>query len=650
MRDCPPLTMVCGLQSGLVAMANNSGCGRRVGVLLGLLSGVACQSLEAPPEARPFTGVRDTRAPIVKADTPPPPVDGGTLLALSDRRRVVVSDRDRNRILVVDFESDLVARSHQLEPGSRPGRAAQDATGRVFVVLEGSGELVTLEANSFDLGERRAVCSLPRGLSLARDGEHLLVACGEGKLVELNLTGKARKEAAVPLDVRDVLVTPKQLYLSRFRSAELVKLEQDRSVGAVQPLPAVGEDVLPNVGESEALFTAGVAWRAVPRADGAVVVAHQRVLSEPLTQKPDEANFGDDSAPIMPYYGSAQPKSCGGIVHTGVTIMHPDGTMTTSPQLGGMVLPVDVAVSVNGLVAVASPGVRDPGAPNGNTATPSVWVLKPADFSRATVGKCLRQNPFDGRMHVTDPAVGVAFVPQTDRLLVHLREPARLALVEPTGTQNLRFVTLGGEDVTDTGHDLFHRDTGTGIACASCHPGGSEDGHTWLFVKDQPRRTQPIDIELMGTEPFHWDGDVPTLGSLMHEVFSGRMAGAHQAPERVEALSTWLNHQRPRAPLRAATDAAATRGRTLFASTAGCATCHAGPKFMKSGNFDVGTGGKFQVPSLRGVAHRLPVMHDGCARTLTERFERSCGGDRHGNVAQLTPSEIADLVAYLETL
>ena len=631
-------------------MANDSGCGRRAGLLLGLMTTLACQSLEAPPEAKPFTGVRDTRAPIVKADTPPPPLDGGTLLALSDRRRAVVSDRDRNRILIVDYQSELVARSHQLEAGSRPGRAAQDATGRVFVVLEGRGEVVTLEANSFELGERRAVCSLPRGLTLSPDGEHLLVACAEGKLVELNLTGNARKEAPVPLDVRDVLVTPKQLYLSRFRSAELVALEQDRSVGVVQPLPAIGENVLANVAASEALFTAGVAWRAVTRQDGAVVVAHQRVLSEPLTQKPEETNFGDGSAPIMPYYGSATPASCGGIVHTGVSILNPDGTMTTSPQLGGMVLPVDIAVSTSGLIAVASPGVRDPGAPNGNTGTPSVWVLKPTDFNRATVGKCLRPNPLDGRVPVTEPAVGVAFVPQTDRLLVHLREPARLAIVEPNGTQSPRLITLGGEDVTDTGHDLFHRDTGTGIACASCHPGGSEDGQTWLFVKDQPRRTQPIDIELVGTEPFHWDGDVPTLGSLMHEVFSGRMAGAHQAPERVEALSNWLNHQRPRAPLRAATDAAATRGRTLFTSTAGCATCHTGPKFMRAGNFDVGTGGEFQVPSLRGVAHRLPVMHDGCARTLTERFERSCGGDRHGNVAQLSPAEIADLVAYLETL
>jgi cytochrome c peroxidase len=65
----------------------------------------------------------------------------------------------------------------------------------------------------------------------------------------------------------------------------------------------------------------------------------------------------------------------------------------------------------------------------------------------------------------------------------------------------------------------------------------------------------------------------------------------------------------------------------------------------------VGTGKPFQVPSLKGVGARAPFMHDGCAKTLAERFQAPCGGgDQHGVTSHLSPAAIADLVAYLESL
>jgi cytochrome c peroxidase len=64
----------------------------------------------------------------------------------------------------------------------------------------------------------------------------------------------------------------------------------------------------------------------------------------------------------------------------------------------------------------------------------------------------------------------------------------------------------------------------------------------------------------------------------------------------------------------------------------------------------VGTGGVFQVPSLVGIAYRAPFLHTGCAQTLRDRFAPACGGDQHGQTAQLSDAEIDDLVAYLESL
>jgi cytochrome c peroxidase len=73
-------------------------------------------------------------------------------------------------------------------------------------------------------------------------------------------------------------------------------------------------------------------------------------------------------------------------------------------------------------------------------------------------------------------------------------------------------------------------------------------------------------------------------------------------------------------------------------------------QFTNNGFADVGKGAALPVPSLRGVSFRVPLMHDGCAQSLRDRFEPACGGgDRHGHTSQLEPPQIDELIAYLET-
>ncbi|MEY4577719.1 MAG: hypothetical protein RL701_2422 [Pseudomonadota bacterium] len=266
---------------------------------------------------------------------------------------------------------------------------------------------------------------------------------------------------------------------------------------------------------------------------------------------------------------------------------------------------------------------------------------------------------------VLGQATAVAYTAQGD-LVVQSREPAMLTWISRTNPflasdtnfgnptrQGTDFgvIVLGGESVLDTGHELFHRDAGGGIACASCHAEGAEDGHTWTFSGIGARRTQALHIGLQGTEPFHWNGDESNLSELMKDVFVGRMGGVPQSVERLTGLSQWLFALQPPAPAELADSAAALHGKTLFESAAtGCASCHAGAKFTNNTSADVGTGGKLQVPSLRGVAYRAPFMHNGCASTLEARFDPACGGAQHGQVAQLTRSDVSDLVTYLKTL
>jgi hypothetical protein len=132
------------------------------------------------------------------------------------------------------------------------------------------------------------------------------------------------------------------------------------------------------------------------------------------------------------------------------------------------------------------------------------------------------------------------------------------------------------------------------------------------------------------------------------------MSGVTVAGDQMDALSGWVDRVPALKPsLRGGhDDAAVARGKALFDSAAvGCVTCHAGSDFTNGSNYDVGTGGTFQVPQLHSLAARAPFMHDGCAATLADRFGTKCGGDqRHGNTAQLGAAEIGDLIAYLESL
>lgn len=65
---------------------------------------------------------------------------------------------------------------------------------------------------------------------------------------------------------------------------------------------------------------------------------------------------------------------------------------------------------------------------------------------------------------------------------------------------------------------------------------------------------------------------------------------------------------------------------------------------------NVGTGGRFQVPSLLGLGARAPYLHTGCAPTLRERFSACGGGASHGRTWILKEDQLDDLVSYLDSL
>ena len=375
-------------------------------------------------------------------------------------------------------------------------------------------------------------------------------------------------------------------------------------------------------------------------------------------------------------YGGA---GCGtGIVAASLTTGMESGAMASS-DLSSLSLAVDVAASPDGKtlaivsagndaftsvftlsledngdfrraaqpVPQSTPRAAAPSAPiaaGGAASKPTPSTSMAVATPQCANGRALsRNNPMK-----VGKATAVAWV-SADMIAVQVSEPATIEFLVTNSSQRTQ-IDLQQASRLDSGHVTFHSRTGSGLACASCHPEAGDDGHVWEFAGIGPRRTQALRGGVLGTEPFHWNGDMADFNKLVHEVFEGRMLGAPLTPEYSDALAQWIDKQ---APLRtvAADKAAVERGQELFESAAvGCATCHSGAHLTNNQSEDVGTGARLQVPSLRGVAFRAPLMHDGCAASLTDRFGPCGGGDKHGHTSQLNAAQLGDLVAYLETL
>lgn len=641
----------------------------------------------------------DTRAAIV-AETPPPPITGGTLIVI-DQYTAIAADTDRDRVSIVDLQAREVIAHVALNAGDQPGRLVEGADGRVHIVLRGSGEVATLDVASASIVDRVQVCNAPRGVAYEAPTSQLHVACQGGQLITLNVDVDPASrvlrdvviERTVTLnsDLRDVILRGDQLLVSRFKSAEL--LEVDRVNGVVtaerqlRHITQVRQQFSERGELSEEMreFDPTIAWRAVPVADGKVAMIHHRSMTSEIQLDDPHSTTPDDGLPLPPMndnpYGGGSG-SCESIVQSGVSVIDQDGVVTQTPSLANSVLPVDAVYdSRTNSLLVVNAGLHDPNAPtrfsgfNGGMGFPtepnidfggggtggSFGGFDPSVGTSGSVTQVSLSNSANNDLFNSGDCVFSSIPVEGQPIAVALagdggtivqsREPAMLMFVSAFGQEGS--ISLGGDSVFDTGHDVFHRDAGGGIACASCHAEGAEDGHVWTFSNFGERRTQAVNVGLEGTEPFHWSGDMPGLPVLVAEVFVQRMGGAQQTVERISALGGWLFAQQPSAPMRAANEPAVMRGHDLFnASEVGCVSCHSGAKLTNNETVDVGTGEPMQVPSLVGIAYRAPFIHTGCAPALRDRFiDTECGGgDRHGNTSQLSAGQVDDLVAYLESL
>lgn len=225
------------------------------------------------------------------------------------------------------------------------------------------------------------------------------------------------------------------------------------------------------------------------------------------------------------------------------------------------------------------------------------------------------------------------------------------------------------------------------ISCASCHLDGASDERVWDFTDrgEGFRNTHSLlgkggmsmgnvhwtsnfdeiqDFENDMRNGFKGKGFLPdAVFSLVSDPLGNPKAGLSRELDALAVYVTSLNkvHASPYRNNDGSLTADGIEGKILFQEL-GCGSCHAGRDFTdrKTGAMhNVGTmqpsSGKrrtvaltgFGTPTLKGIWETAPYLHDGSARTLKDVLVTRNVDKKHGDLSNLTETELDKLVAYL---
>jgi len=214
------------------------------------------------------------------------------------------------------------------------------------------------------------------------------------------------------------------------------------------------------------------------------------------------------------------------------------------------------------------------------------------------------------------------------------------------------------------------------FACATCHPNSHLDGLAWNLETPQLGRDRVANRTLRGireTAPYKWNGHNPDLATQCGPriaKFLFRSEGFNT--QELEALVTYINNI-PLAPNRhLAPDGelseAQERGKALFyrrQTNDGraipmrdhCNFCHVPQRhYTNQHNMDVGSAtpfdtiSAFDTPQLDRVYEDAPYLHNGEALTLEEIWTIFNNYDTHGITSDMSKEQLNDLIEFLKTL
>lgn len=533
--------------------------------------------------------------------------DAAQLVVDPLNQRAMVSNRMRDRVEIVTLVADKLRRITTIATHTEPyGLALTPDHARLLVTTVADPRLT-----AYDTVTGAAVWSLelppePRGVALAADGSTAIVTF-------LNTAAVARVELAGD---------QARLGFDALGSA----LRQD--VG-VQPQAAGHVDREVGQRHARAAFAASFLGSDL------AVVAHQTSGPKLASDGAEQRNtYGGGDARSMPvdhritFLGRTRSETASRITSAQAVIgVHQPRALAFDGAAGTLYVAGYGSDELMAIHDAARPGVRlgwktrltaaGPCGPTGiAVAGQDVWVY-------CALARRVVRTRGGGQ-----PVVGGELA------------PSRLSLAAQRGRDSFR----RGDDRSISGHGL--------LACSSCHPEGRADSLSWR-IGGKALQTPILAARLAGTHPFKWDGGDPTLEASLRNTVT-RLGGGGITVETARDLEAYLaSLPRPRtARVTRADKASVARGKKLFRSReVGCASCHSGPRLTDGKKHDLAMDLEgVDTPSLIGLAVSAPYYHDGSAATLRAVLREQGTIHSMGKTGQLDERQLADLIAYLETL
>jgi len=633
----------------------------------------------------------------------------GSLALSTDDSLLYAADADNDFIAVIDTGTE--AKIAEVKVGRDPERVCVGADDAIWVTNRGSRSVSMIRRGDWREAARIAVGVEPVGLAVSPDDRTVYVVSstslessdyGTLTAIDVETLSPAWTMAVGPEPRAISLIGNDRAVISFFKEGDLALVDL-----AKREVLRAGTDLYRRANASKLSGTARYGSRGsvfssfFPRSGNDVVASPdgERLYSAVVWSREERIMVTPNA--VTGYYGDGGPCNVGAIATPGVVTTALDRFRAVVDDLTTCSVGTDAADRDYPPSAITTPSVRRPiqgpaamaidptGAwlyvvnrQSNNVAVIPTRTRQVAGLDFESSGSSVRSlvpvgsgpNGIaltrDGRKAYVYNAFDHSVSTLTSQgrgnnavIVSNDREPIRVAS-DPIGEgRNAEF--YAGRKLFFDATDSRVNNVSVGVACATCHPAGADDGHTWGFP-DGPRQTPALaGRQILNTAPYHWDGEFATLQDFVDHTVRLRMGGTGLSPALTRQLAAYIDGLAPADNphvLDVPTDAQ-RRGKEIF-QMGQCDSCHSGPWLTNNGFADVGTrltGGAnpdnpekltrgFNVPSLLSLARTAPYLHDGSAATLKDRLMRDRGSNRHGALAEVSDSQINDLVEYLKTL
>jgi DNA-binding beta-propeller fold protein YncE len=590
---------------------------------------------------------------------PEAPLDAGavssSIALVGAGAGVAVTNPDQGSVSFLDPDTLAVTTTTAVggEPHALLALSSGPAAGALLVANHRGGEIVVLDQTSGAVLRRASVCPGAFGIASAPDASFVVVSCEwDGTVRRLDPVTLAASAIATGLRrPRAIAVVGTDVLAADYVGGVVHRFPADGSgTDATQSLVPASADYRPALTKMSANLTTAL----VPAA-GAVRALH--VL---------ENNTGDTSEPVADDYGTVattNPKVNPALTSLDAGAAPGAGAVTYAKFDGGTKV-------FSGPSALAPFGGHFALISHVSTANVAVVDLDATDETARVVGAF--RVGFGPTGVAVDEARHVAFVDNTlDQSVSRIDLTKTFDATAPRYDADATLVRMLPSPYSAAalaGRRLFfdatnkHVTPSGVVACASCHPNGSDDGLVWFEhtpnVPLRRRRTPDLANAKTATAPFHWDGQFPTMPALVHSTMTNIMGGDGLLVD-VSTVQAFID-EIVQAPVLPPSDAAAVaRGKALFSSAdVKCATCHAGaittddllhtvlnPTSLTADDAIPAT----NTPGLHGVFLRAPYFHDGRATDLHDVLTRPDAAAM-GHTQGLSASQLDDLIAYVQSL